>query len=65
MMRRIPYRQLFLGLSVLLCWSEFLHAQEAEIRAILRKFKNYRYSTISIFRLEGQVFADIQELLNP
>lgn len=40
-------------------------AQDAEIRAILRKFKNYRYSTISIFRLEGQVFADVQELLNP
>ncbi len=65
-MRRALSQQLFLlGIIILLCSSDVVHAQDAEIRAILRKFKNYRYSTISIFRLEGQVFADIQELLNP
>jgi hypothetical protein len=58
---------LLLPLAVLALWgsSPLLHAQEAELRAILRKFKNYRYGNISIFRLDGQVFADVQELLNP
>ena len=60
-------RALRLLLAVLALWgsSPLLHAQEAELRAILRKFKNYRYGNISIFRLDGQVFADVQELLNP
>lgn len=58
---------LLLPLAVLALWgsSPLLHAQEAELRAILRKFKNYRYGNISVFRLDGQVFADVQELLNP
>ncbi|MCS6965859.1 MAG: hypothetical protein NZ473_03735 [Candidatus Kapabacteria bacterium] len=65
-MQRITQRRLLLGsIAALLCWSEVVQAQDAEVRAILRKFKNYRYSTVSIFRLEGQVFADVQELLNP
>lgn len=58
-------RLLLLELAALLCCSNIAHTQDAEMRAILRKFKNYRYSTISLFRLEGQTFADIQELLNP
>ncbi len=58
-------RLLLVSMLAFLCSSEVLHAQDAELRAILRKFKNYRYSTVSVFRLEGQVFADIQELLNP
>ncbi len=66
-MQWTPQQRLFLvsGLFALLWCSIAAYAQDAEIRAILRKFKNYRYSTISIFRLEGQTFADIQELLNP
>ncbi len=65
-MRRATGLRLFMASTVLvLCHALAAYAQDAELRAILRKFKNYRYSTISLFRLEGQVFADVQELLNP
>lgn len=65
MQRTAIYRLLLGSLLLVLGSGVGASAQDAELRAILRKFKNYRYSTISIFRLEGQAFSDVQELLNP
>ncbi|MEN3026078.1 MAG: hypothetical protein ABDH31_00005 [Chlorobiota bacterium] len=65
-MQRIAQKLLVaISFCLFLSWGVGTYAQDAELRAILRKFKNYRYSTISLFRLEGQVFSDVQELLNP
>ncbi len=40
-------------------------AYVGKFKNVLRSLSNYRYGDISAFRIEGQLFADIQRYLNP
>lgn len=40
-------------------------AYVGKFKNVLRSLSNYRYGDISVFRIEGQLFADIQRYLNP
>lgn len=40
-------------------------AYVGKFKSVLRSLSNYRYGDISVFRVDGQLFADIQRYLNP
>lgn len=40
-------------------------AYVGKFKNVLRSLSNYRYGDISVFRVEGQLFADLQRYLNP
>ncbi len=40
-------------------------AYVGKFKSVLRSLSNYRYGDISVFRVEGQLFADLQRYLNP
>lgn len=52
------------------CFVVPTHAQNdgayvGKFKNVLRSLANYRYGDVSVFRVEGQLFADIQRYLNP
>lgn len=40
-------------------------AYVGKFKSVLRSLSNYRYGDISVFRLDGQLFGDVQRYLNP
>ena len=40
-------------------------AYVGKFKSVLRSLSNYRYGDISVFRIDGQLFADVQRYLNP
>ncbi|MBM4179354.1 MAG: hypothetical protein FJ211_08495 [Ignavibacteria bacterium] len=40
-------------------------AYVGKFKSVLRSLSNYRYGDVSVFRVEGQLFTDLQRYLNP
>lgn len=52
------------------CSLQVMNAQNdgayvGKFKSVLRSLSNYRYGDVSVFRIEGQLFTDLQRYLNP